>query len=474
MKNISDLFAVILCGGSGSRLWPISRSSRPKQFINFNDDKTLLQKTFQRLLNFYNQENIFIVTNHEFYYEVLGELSDLCHFNKSNIISEPEQKNTLPAICLATKIINDINPNSIISVFSSDHEIENDNEFNSAINHSVKYAANNQIILFGVQPDKANTNYGYIDPGDNICPTGEVKIFNVTEFHEKPSELDAQNFIDKGYLWNSGIFIFKALHFIGLVNQHQPDIHQAFFVDDHQIDKDVYKLLPSVSIDYGLLEKITNIAVLKVDFNWTDLGTWNSLHDFYAKGKEPNQLNNACIGNVIHKGTENSLLWSNSQMILANGIKDMIVINDHDAILVSSKDSIDELKIILKQLEHDHSDLLSDHPYASRPWGSYTVLHKGKNFKIKSIIVKPKQKLSLQLHHHRNEHWVVIKGTATVIRNDELFNLHVNESTYIKANEKHRLVNDTDEILEVIEVSIGENISELDIVRFNDDYGRVG
>lgn len=474
MKNTSNLFAVILCGGSGSRLWPISRSSRPKQFINFSDDKTLLQKTFTRLLSFYNQENIFIVTKDEFYFEVLGELSDLCDFDKSNIIHEPEQKNTLPAICLATKIINDIIPNSIISVFSSDHDIENDEKFSSAIHYSVEYAANNQIILFGVQPDKPNTNYGYIELGNNISSTEKVKIFNVTKFHEKPSELDAQSYINKGYLWNSGIFIFNALCFIDLVKQYQPSIHQTFFVDDHEIDKYVYNTLPSVSIDYGLLEKIANIAVLKVDFNWTDLGTWNSLHDFFAKGKELKELNNVCIGNVTHKGAENSLLWSNSQMIVANGIKDLIVISDHDAILVSSKDSIDDLKIILKQLEQDHNDLLSDHPYASRPWGSYTVLYKGKNFKIKSIIVKPKQKLSLQLHHHRNEHWVVIKGTATVIRNEESFNLHVNESTYIKANEKHRLVNNTDEILEVIEVSIGEKIIESDIVRFNDDYGRGG
>lgn len=472
MKNTSDLFAVILCGGSGTRLWPISRSSRPKQFINFNDDKTLLQKTFTRLLGFYDQENIFIVTNHEFYFEVLGELSHLCDFNRSNIISEPEQKNTLPAICLATKVINDINPNSIVSVFSSDHEIDNDEMFNSAIHNSIEYADNNQIILFGVQPDNSNTNYGYIEPGDTISKTEKVKIFNVIKFHEKPSELEAQNYIDKGYLWNSGIFVFSALCFVDLVKQYQPSIHQAFFVNDHEIDKDVYSSLPSISIDYGLLEKISNIAVLRVDFKWTDLGTWNSLHEYFAKGR-PNELNNVFIGNVTHKATENSLLWSNNQMIVANGIKDMVVINDHDAILVSSKDSIDDLKIILKQLEQDHNDLLSDHPYANRPWGSYTVLYSGKNFKIKSIIVNPKQKLSLQLHHYRNEHWVVVKGTATVTRNNESFELHVNESTFIKANEKHRLANNSDEILEVIEVSIGENISESDIVRFNDDYGRV-
>ena len=244
------------------------------------------------------------MTNHEFYFEVLGELSDLCHFNKSNIISEPEQKNTLPAICLATKVINHINPNSIISVFSSDHEIENDERFNSAINYSAEYAANSQIVLFGVQPDKVNTNYGYIEVGDNISSTAEAKIFNVTKFHEKPSELDAQSYIDKGYLWNSGIFIFKALCFIDLVKQYQPSIHQAFFVGDHEIDKDVYSSLPSVSIDYGLLEKITNIAVLKVDFNWSDLGTWNSLHDSLAKGKEPNESKNVCIGKVTHKGTK--------------------------------------------------------------------------------------------------------------------------------------------------------------------------
>ena len=474
MQSSSDLFAVILCGGSGSRLWPISRSSRPKQFIKFNDDKTLLQKTLTRLLNIYNQENIFIVTNDEFYYEVLGELSDLCDFNKTNIIPEPEQKNTLPAICLATKVISDINPNSIISVFSSDHEIDNDEMFNNAIHQSVEYAAKNQIVLFGVQPAKSNTNYGYIELGENISSTGKVKIFNVTKFHEKPSELDAQSYIDKGFLWNSGIFIFNALCLIELVKHYQPSIHQAFFVSDHKIDKDVYSSVPSVSIDYGLLEKITNIAVLKVDFNWTDLGTWNSLHDFFAKGNELKDSNNVFIGNVTHKAIENSLIWSNNQMIVANGIKDMVVINDHDAILVSSKDSVDDLKITLKQLEQDHNDLLSDHPYANRPWGSYTVLYKGKNYKIKSIIINPKQKLSLQLHHHRNEHWVVIRGTATVIRNDESFKLHVNESTYIKANEKHRLANNTDEILEVIEVSFGENISESDIVRFNDDYGRVG
>lgn len=463
-------YAIILCGGSGSRLWPLSRKNKPKQFISIKGTDSFLQKTYQRLLGYYKEENIFIVTNELYKFEVIGQLFHLHKDIQQKVICEPESKNTLPAICLATRAIYDNDENAIIGVFSSDHEISNDDVFYECIKQAFDYAIDDKIVLFGINASSANTGYGYIETGPKLDDNSDKLGFAVKQFYEKPNKLQAEDFKAKGFLWNSGMFIFNAANLINITKKYQPLIYSIFFSPKSKIDDESFAKLPNISIDYGLLEKTENIVVIKSSIIWSDLGTWNSLHDFLA-GSEDNE-NNFFLGDVLTKDVRNSLIISSNNQVVAMGLKDIIIANDHDALFICSKDKADDVKVILKDFKGDNKKILEEHPFSTRPWGSYTVLHEGKNFKIKSIFVNPNQQLSLQLHHYRNEHWIVIDGNATITKNEDTFVLNQNESTYIKANEKHRLANHTNKILHVIEISIGSIVDETDIVRFEDNYGR--
>lgn len=467
---MSNNYAVILCGGSGSRLWPLSRTDKPKQFLRIDCELTLLQKTFTRLASCFKKENIYIVTHEKFYFEVIGQLTNFYSSVQQNIIKEPSAKNTLPAITYATKIIYTNNPNATIGVFSSDHEIVDDNQFTEAINKSIILSKEKNIILLGIKPYEINTGFGYIEMGDRHNSNLD-DVFKIKEFYEKPNKTKAKEFIEKDFLWNSGIFVFNANFYIELLAKIQPKIFDVFFKRNISLDTKDYEKLPNLSIDYGLLEKTKEILVIKTSLKWIDLGTWNSLHNFMLSNNKSDN-NMAIKGDVYAKDSNNCLVWSETKKTFIYGLKDLIVVNDVDATFVCTKEKADDMKLIINEIKKNDEKIVNEHPVVNRPWGFYIVLYEGKNFKIKSITVKPKHKLSLQLHHHRNEHWVVIRGVASVTKGNSTINLKCNESTYINSEVKHRLANNTDDILEVIEVSLGDIIDENDIVRFNDDYGR--
>ncbi|MDC0626767.1 mannose-1-phosphate guanylyltransferase/mannose-6-phosphate isomerase [Methylophilaceae bacterium] len=467
MSQDKNHFAIILCGGSGTRLWPYSRASKPKQFLTFDGDKTLFQKTVLRVSKFFKNENIFIVTNEKFYFETKGQLSDL-DINDINIIREPESKNTLPAISYGVREINKVSDNAIIGVFSSDHEIDDDQCFVESCQNALPPVENDKFVVFGIQPTEPNIGYGYINPGEAYLANSD-NIFIVSNFVEKPDESTAKKYLDQGYLWNSGMFMFNATMFINALKTYQKDIYENIVESDEELIKPNFSKVPNLSIDYGLLEFMNNVVVVKVKYNWTDLGSWNSIHN--SLNVKDNNLP-VTKGNVLANDVTNSLILTDEHFIAAYGLTDLVIVHDLDATLICHKSKADDLKPFIESIRKRNSDYLTDHPIVNRPWGHYKVLYEGQTFKIKSILVKPEQKLSLQLHEYRNEHWVVIKGKATVTIDDREFELAENESTYVQKNKKHRLANNTNENLEIIEVSIGSKVIEEDIKRFDDVYDR--
>lgn len=468
MSLSKKYFAIILCGGSGSRLWPYSRGKKPKQFLKIGDKYTLFQNTILRIQKQFYEENILIVTNKDFYHEVYSQLLEI---DKSavNIILEPESKNTLPAISYGVKKIYDLCSDATVGVFSSDHYIDGDKEFCEAWEQSVQPASKNFMTIFGIRPTEPNTGYGYIKLGKKFGRSSK-SIYMVDRFVEKPNKDQAQKYVKNNYLWNSGIFIFNISFYLKSLQKHQTDIYNHFFkLSESQLIKNFNKL-PNLSIDYGLLEFLDNICVVDVSFLWSDLGSWNSIHNFYNN----NSVNNTVtIGNIVADDVKNSLIQSNDKLVAVCGVDDLIIINELDALLVCHKTKADFLKPFLEKVKSHNPKILDEHPLVNRPWGNYKILHESSTFKIKSIIVKPKHRLSLQLHKFRNEHWVVVSGKAKVRKGDSVFYLNENESTYIKVNEKHQLENDTEDEIEIIEVSIGSKVIEEDIVRFGDDYGRL-
>ena len=470
--NNNDHYAIILCGGSGTRLWPFSRSNKPKQFLKFNSALTLFQKTIKRVSLLVAKQNIYIVTNVEYYYEVKGQLIGINDEAIENIICEPIPKNTLPAITNAVNEIKKKCSTAIIGTFSSDHEIENPNEFKEIYDRAVLFAKKNYLVIFGIEPTEPNCGYGYIKPGEKLSSDFD-NLFNVDKFIEKPNLADAENYIRDGFFWNSGMFVFSASCYVELIKKYQPSIYNIFKNDNSIEMKDLYKQLPSISIDYGLLEKINNCIVISSNIEWTDLGTWNSVHNFFTKNKNEFNSRSKFIGNIISEDVSNSLIWSNDhKLIAAYGFEDLIIVNDHDAILICKKNKADGIKIFIDKIKKKKPEFLTDHPVVNRPWGEYKVIENSKNFKIKLITVNPNQSLSLQLHNHRSEHWIVVEGVAAVTKGEKKINLKINESTFIKAKQKHSLANQTDKILRIIEVATGSIIDESDIVRFTDIYGR--
>lgn len=467
IKN-KNHFAIILSGGSGTRLWPYSRTLKPKQFLSFDGEKTLFQKTILRVSKFFKEENIYIVTNEKFYFETKGQLSDLSIAN-INIVREPESRNTLPAITYGVREINNISKNAIIGVFSSDHDIYDDQGFVESCQNAILPAENDKFVVFGIRPTEPNIGYGYINPGD-LYSTDQDNIYNVLNFTEKPDESLANEYINFGYLWNSGMFMFNSKVFLDALMRHQKVIYKNIIDTSNDQLALNYSNVPNISIDYGLLEFIENLVVIKVNFYWTDLGTWNAIHNFLNKNNE-NLLQET--GNVISADTSNSLIMSNEHLIAAYGLKDLIIVHDHDATLICHKDKADNLKPFVQLIKSKNEKFINDHPQVNRPWGGYKVLYEGQGFKIKSIVVKSKHSLSLQLHKYRSEHWVVVSGVAEIINDKQRLILKPGESTFIKAGDLHQLFNNTDDVLEIIEVSTGTYLGEDDIVRYSDRYGRI-
>ena len=468
MVNRENFYAIILCGGSGTRLWPLSRAQMPKHLLKFNDKFTLFQKTLLRTLKLISDSHISIVTNDNHFFEVNSQLDEICPKSSVKIICEPSPQNTLPAISLAMREVFKNDPSAIVSVFASDHAITNENIFLRACKDARSLAEEGFMVLLGAKPDEPATGYGYIKSGKLIPHNRNITSFEVDAFKEKPNKLIAEQYLKDGYLWNTGTFIFRADFFMKQLFSYQPEIYRLITSDMPK--EKMYEFMPSLSIDYGLIESIKKIAVLPVDAGWGDLGNWESIY----KNSSKDESGNFTTGKVIALDSKNNLLWSDSGILATAGVDNLIIVKTADATLVCDRKNTEDVKSIVKLMKDSFPGIAETHLTVKRPWGSYTVLEKGERFKVKRILVEPGQKLSLQKHKYRAEHWVVVSGEAEVICENSRVILIENQSTYIGQGQLHQLINPSlNNKLELIEIQSGSYLEEDDIERFDDKYGRI-
>lgn len=455
--------AIILAGGSGTRLWPLSRRKYPKQFIKLKGmTKSLFQMTIDRCLTFCDLNDIYVMANKDYEFILRNQIVEMGYSaDKIKMLLEPQAKNTLPAIYYAVREINE-NGSDTAVVLPSDHLIDDDVAFVNQI-RTCEALTNQYIFTFGVRPDCPETGYGYIMPGDSL-----ESAYKVKEFKEKPDLETAKVYLDKGYLWNSGMFMFNTDVFIKQVGKYAPDVRQAF---EKSTVYEAFENAPNISIDYGLMEKSGSIAVLPLKIKWDDLGSFSSLYETYSDYKDDN-------GNVMFDGqitvdSKDNLIYTNHGKVCALiGVKDLVVVDEDDALMICNKENTQDVKEVVDVLKMRKDQRVDLHTTEFRPWGSFTILELGDFYKIKRISVIPGKQLSYQMHFHRSEHWIVVSGTATITIDDEDCLVCSGESIFIKAGSKHRMANEGKLTLEVIEVQSGQYLGEDDIIRFEDDFGR--
>lgn len=455
------MFGVILAGGSGSRLWPLSRELYPKQLLNLCAEKSLLQSTFEMLNKFIPASEIISVTNSKHQANVKMQLGDLCE--SPVILAEPLSKNTAPAIAICVKYILETSDNDeTILVVPSDLLIKENEKFKQTVISAQKYVDEGKIVTFGIKPTYPETGFGYIHSVDN----------KVTKFTEKPDNETVLTYLkDENYYWNSGIFMFKVSTIIKELETHCPDIMnilQNIKCSDNKISFTEFDKMPNISIDYALMEKSDNIAMVELQSDWKDLGSWKSIYEVSPKDEN----NNVFVGHVLDKDSKNSFVYSSSKLVATIGLEDTIVIETEDAILACKKDKTQEVKQIYETLKQQHDGTQKVHKTVYRPWGFYTVIAEGKGFQTKIIHVNVGQKLSVQSHNHRSEHWVVLSGMAKVVLEGKDHILSPGHSVDIPIKAIHSLQNPFEEDLEIIEVQKGDILSEDDIIRYEDMYGR--
>ncbi|MCT7528535.1 mannose-1-phosphate guanylyltransferase/mannose-6-phosphate isomerase [Aliarcobacter cryaerophilus] len=468
---------IILCGGSGTRLWPISRSLMPKQFVKLFEDKSLFQLTVER--NSKLCKSSFIVSNSEQYFLALDQLEELNKENNKYLL-EPIGRNTAPAIALACMTLD---YDEIVLVTPSDHLIKDEKEYEKVLNKAKEFASENKLVTFGITPTFAETGFGYIEcvVDSELCVDDGM---DVAKFHEKPSLKVAENYITTNkklqttrYLWNSGMFCFKAGVFLDELKTYSPEIYETSKIafenatntnDLIRIKHEDMANIPEDSIDYAVMEKSNIVKVIPSNISWSDVGSFDSLYEELPKDENNNTINK----NHISIDSKNNLVYGVERKIATVDIEDLIIIDSGDALLISKKGSSQKVKKVVEKLKETNSQLHNIHLTGYRPWGSYTVLEESTGYKIKRIEVNPGKRLSLQKHFHRSEHWIVVSGTATVTVGDEKRLVRPNESTYIKAGELHRLENEGKIPVVLIEAQVGEYTGEDDIVRVEDDFSR--
>ena len=465
------IIPIILAGGSGTRLWPLSRKIHPKQFISLLNETSLFQDTLTRLPKEALDPIVICNEDHRF---LVAEQAREINVTLNSIILEPIGRNTAPAIALAAiKVLNDFE-NPILIVLAADHKIENKSAFHDAIKIAHKLAENNKLVTFGIIPQSAETGYGYIE----IEKKDKAEYFDIKSFVEKPNKKNAINFLNSGnYLWNSGMFMFNASIYLSELNKFEPEIltsckkslsNEFKDLEFIRIDKKEFCKSPNQSIDYAVMEKTNKAKVVPLDAGWSDVGSWDALMDSKIK----DSLGNVVEGDVTLDQVKNSYLYSTSRLVAASNIADLIVIDTQDALLVTTRDNSLSIKNIVKKLKKNKRTEIENHRKVYKPWGYYDSIDTGYNFQVKRILVNPGAKLSLQKHLHRSEHWVVVSGVAKITCGKKIYNLEKNQSTYIPKGEIHRLENIENYPLEIIEVQTGNYLGEDDIIRLKDDYQR--
>lgn len=467
------MHGIILAGGSGSRLWPLSRELYPKQLLKINTEKSLLETAYLRLLSVMDESEIINITNQKHLSDVKSQLDEIS--KNAVLLAEPTSKNTAPATAVCVKYITDKKGDDLVLVVPSDHLIKDNSLFKETVEIGQKYAKEGYIVTFGIKPSSPQTGYGYIKAGKEFKGKNKEKeAFIAAEFKEKPDEKTAKKYYKSGkYFWNSGMFLFKASVFTEALKKYALEIYsimQEFdFKKENTIDFMKFDKMPSISLDYAVMEKADNIVIVPLKSDWNDLGCWESIYDINKKNKD----GNVNIGNVVTVDCKNSMLYSSDRLIAGVGLDNVLLVETADAILVCDKNKTQEVKDVYEKLKEMKNEAHRIHTTVYRPWGYYTVLNQGEGYLTKMICVAPRGQLSLQSHNFRSEHWVVLKGTARVTMDEKTFILKPGSSIDIPVKIKHSLANPYDTELKIIEVQKGDKLVEEDIIRYKDIYGRV-
>lgn len=474
----SKIVPVILSGGTGTRLWPVSREALPKPFIKLPDGQSLLQKTLLRATGIGSVDTVLTVTNRDYYFLTKDDYAEVGVTQPSlGFLLEPAARNTAPAIAAAALHLSRVwGEDTILLVLPADHLICDQPGFAAAVDQAGVLAGQGWLVTFGVKPTRPETGYGYIEAGEMIADTRGCRV---SRFVEKPDLETAQAYLATGrFTWNSGMFCFTAATLLRAMREHAPAVMKSVEAalaeaDCRQemtlLDPKAFAEAPDISLDYAVMEQAANVAVIPAGYDWNDIGSWDALAALTAADERGNRI----VGEAVTIDSDDCFIQSDSRVVASVGVKNLLIVDTPDALLVADRSRAQDVKAVVQQLKLVSHDSVRHHRIVHRPWGTYTVLEEGERFKLKRIVVKPGASLSLQMHHHRSEHWVVVSGTARVSNNGETFLVRTNESTYISAGHKHRLENPGQADLVIIEVQSGDYVGEDDIVRFDDVYGRV-